>query len=209
MENGVYRCNNIDILIGYLVTAMTTTIYYADEKRIAESTQIIQIGAIGFAKLFCQILEYINKISTVPGLKGRVMYLGAMYYLCNLLEKDRNADRTRQIARKIAAISEREEEIILMLCDDNTFLNIKFFTESVASVIKSGNLTVDMVVEKWMYLYGTSTVFALELFPSFAQMMIDAYMGTYLNNQKTIEKIAGQEMVIFTKTLLEIGGRSV
>ena len=208
MENGVYHCSSIDILIGYLVAAMTTTIYYADEKRITDNTTILKTGATAFAKLFCQILEYIAKISTVPGLKNRAMYLASMYYLSNLLEKDPKADRTKQIARGIAAISEREEEIILMLCNDNTFLNIKFFTESIAEALKI-HITVDMVVEKWMYLYGTSTVFGLELFPSFAQMLTDAYVGSYINNQKTIEKVAGPEMVMTTKTLLEIGGRSV
>ena len=42
-----------------------------------------------------------------------------------------------------------------------------------------------------MYIYGTGTVFALELLPSFSNMLTDAYVGAYINNQKTIEKIAG------------------
>ena len=81
--------------------------------------------------------------------------------------------------------------------------------DDLSDVLKVGTLTIDMVIEKWMYLFGVSTVFALELFPSFAQMLTDAYIGAYINNQKTIEKVCGGEMVAFTKALLEIGGRSV
>ena len=37
----------------------------------------------------------------------------------------------------------------------------------------------------------------------------DAYVGAYINNQKTIEKVAGPSMIEFTKTMLEIGVGSV
>ena len=60
-----------------------------------------------------------------------------------------------------------------------------------------------------MFVYGTGTVFALELLPSFSNMLTDAYIGAYINNQKTIEKIAGTGMVEFTKTILTIGAESV
>ena len=60
-----------------------------------------------------------------------------------------------------------------------------------------------------MFLYGVSTVFALELFPAFSTMMTDCYVGAYVNNQKTIEKIAGSSMVEFSKTVLRIGAESV
>ena len=56
-----------------------------------------------------------------------------------------------------------------------------------------------------MQFYGTGTVFALEFFPAFSAMLTDAYVGGYINNQLTIEKIAGQSMVKFTKQILQIG----
>ena len=208
-ENGVYKSEGTDILISYLVAAMTSTIYYLDTSRITSDATINDTGAVAFSKLFCHVLEYIHKISTIPGLKARATYMCAMYYQVCLLEKDAKSDRTKQIARKIAGISEREEEIINMMCEENTYTNIKFFVEGLSDVLKVGTLTLDMVLEKWMFLFGVSTVFAVELFPSFAQMLTDAYVGAYINNQKTIEKIAGGEMVAFTKAILSIGGRSV
>jgi hypothetical protein len=60
-----------------------------------------------------------------------------------------------------------------------------------------------------MTSFGTGTVFALEIFPAFASMMTDAYVGGYINNQKSIEKIAGTGMTEITKTLLTIGAESI
>ena len=42
-------------------------------------------------------------------------------------------------------------------------------------------------------------------YPAFSTMMTDAYVGGYLNQQMTIEKIIGPTMVSFTKTILQIG----
>ena len=109
MENGMYKCRDIDILIAYLVNAMTSTIYYGDPKRLVSNTSVAKIGAQAFSALFVHILDYLHKISTIPGLKGRAIYLCSMYYLVNILEKDADADNTRVVARKIANISEREE----------------------------------------------------------------------------------------------------
>ena len=204
-KDGKYMCNNIDVLIAYLVSAMNTFIYYMDEKRIVMNSSISSTGAECFSVLFTHIVDYIAKISTVPGMKAKCLYLSAMYYLANLLGKDFDNDSVSSIAKRISGLSDREIDIIKIQFEDNSFMNIKFFVETVAKVLKLDKLTLDIVVEKWMYLYGTGTVFGLELYPSFASMITDAYVGCYINNQKTIEKITGRSMVDFTKTILPIG----
>jgi NAD-dependent DNA ligase len=67
------------------------------------------------------------------------------------------------------------------------------------------DMQVSNVLSYWMNAFGTGTVLALEYFPSFSAMLTDCYMGGYLNNQITIEKITGPSMVKFTKTILQIG----
>lgn len=210
---GKYVCNrnNIDIFISYLVDAMVSFIYYspAGTDRIVNNSKIRSIGAKTFAELFSHIVDYLCKISTISGSKNKCRFMGAMYYLVNLLGADPNSEATRTIARKAADISERESEIILIQLNENSFLNINFFIEAVADVLHLNKMTLDTVVEKWMYIYGTGTVFALELLPAFSNMLTDAYVGAYINNQKTIEKVAGTGMVEFTKTILTIGAESV
>ena len=128
---------------------------------------------------------------------------------CNILEKENDSSSVKAIAKKLSGISAREEEILEMQMKPDTFLNIKFFVESLNDMLKLNGVTLDIIVEKWMYLYSPTTIMGLELFPNFSAMITDAYVGCYINNQKTIEKITGRSMVEYTKTILSIGEGAV
>lgn len=211
-KSGKYVCdrNSIDVFTSYLVSAMITYIYYAPNgtQRIIGNSKVRNVGAKAFADLFSYIVDYLCKISTI-GAKPKCSYMAAMYYQVNILGSDPNSESVKGVARKVAGISDREAEIIMIKMKPECFTNIKFFVESVADVLHLNKMTLETVVEKWMYVYGTGTVFALELFPAFSSMLTDAYVGAYVNNQKTIEKVAGPSMIEFTKTMLEIGVGSV
>lgn len=207
--DGKYICTNNSILTAYLVSAMNTLIYYADNKRIVMNNSILSDGANCFSLLFTYVVDYIYKISTVSNIRDKCLYLSSIYYLTNILGKDFDNESTRAIAKKISGLSEREEEIIKLQLEENSFLNIKYFLETASNILKLDRLSLDLFVEKWMYLYGPGTVFGLELYPSFASMITDSYVGCYLNNQKTIEKITGKYIVDFTKTILSIGADSI
>ena len=57
-----------------------------------------------------------------------------------------------------------------------------------------------------MRQFGPGTVFGLEYYPAFSAMITDAYVGGYLNNQKTIEKICGKDMVQYSKDVITMLG---
>ena len=201
--------SSIDILVAYLVSAMNSRIYYVAPERLTNNTDIIHYGASCFAALFTNIIDYLQKISTISSSKDRTIYLSALYYQINILGKDLT-DGVKSVARKVSGLSEREADILHIQLENNTFLNIKFFLETVTKILKiDTKVTLELFVEKWLYLYGTGTGFALELYPSFASMITDAYVGAYINNQKTIEKIAGKDLVNFTNTVLRIGSDSI
>lgn len=209
--SGRYVCNrnNIDIFISYLVSAMHTFIYYADEDRIASNSKVMQVGAQAFASLFTHVVDFACKISSMPSSKNKCMYLAVLYYLSNLLGKDHTTEGSRRIAKKISGLSDRDAGIIDIQIKSESMMNIRYFAETVSNVLRINKLTLDVIVERWMNIYGTGTVFSLEMFPAFASMMTDAYVGAYINNQKTIEKVAGTSMTEFTKVLLSIGAESV
>jgi hypothetical protein len=46
----------------------------------------------------------------------------------------------------------------------------------------------------------------MEYFPAFSAMITDAYNGGYLNQQKTIEKVCGAEMVEYSKQVITLIG---
>jgi hypothetical protein len=137
------------------------------------------------------------------------MYLTALYYLSNLLGKDHTSEGCRKIAKKVSGLSDRDAGIVDIQLKPESMLNIKYFVESLAGILHLNKLTLDVIVERWMTIYGTGTIFAIEILPAFASMITDAYVGAYINNQKTIEKIASTNMTEFTKTILSIGAESV
>ena len=115
----------------------------------------------------------------------------------------------KSLCRRISGLSEREEEVLLYSIEDKDFENIHTFINKLNEILKLSKLTLDTFVEKWLFLYGVGTTYALELYPAFASLVTNVYIGCYINNQKTIEKVVGKDIVTFTVGVLSIGGEAV
>lgn len=207
-SNGFYKCRDIDIFVAYMVSAMTSRIYYVDPIRIINNTGLINEGAEIFSSLFTHVIDYLDKISIVPATKAKCIYLSSLYFITNIMGLD-ITESIKAKCRSISGISEREEDVIFIQLEDDWNLNIKFFIREVGKILRLNKLTLEVFVEKWIFLYGTGTHFAMELFPSFSSMITDAYVGCYINNQKTIEKIIGRHLVSYTNTIFKIGANAM
>jgi hypothetical protein len=208
MKDGEYICKNTDWMISYVIDAMVAFIYRMQENKLINNQTVVKDGAAAFAQLFTYIVDRIYKISTVQSLRKRIMYISALYYQVCILGKDFNSkqyDSIKAIAMKIADIETRDAQIVDIQIDATCFTNVNTFVNNLTAIFKLKDFSVDMLVAKWMQFYGTGTVFALEYFPAFSAMLTDTYVGGYINNQLTIEKITSQHMVKFTKQVLQIG----
>lgn len=214
VDHGVYKCNNIDILIAYLVQAMITVIYNSDPRRIISNSAIIQNGSEAFVDLVMYVIDHL-KVNGFGIIRPKLMYVTVLYYNTTILGRELN-ETTKALAAKISKITPRDKEITELglnmneanfsdrLKDVNTFVNL------ISEMTKTTELSVDAFVEKWIYLYGPSTHFATELFLPFSAMLTNTYCGVYLNNQKTIEKIVGgTNLVQFVNAIFKIGADSV
>lgn len=206
-KSGNYKCRNIDILISHVINAMVSMIYHKAENQIL-STQLVSSTMECFCNLLTHIIDYLCKISVTPSLKAKCQFLACMYFTENIIQREFNGNY-QHIAARITNLSEREQDMIMSQCDKNDFLDIKAFVTKVADVVKAPSLKVDNVIDKWMYLYGTNTVFAVEYYPALSAMITDAYCGAYINNQKTIEKVVGNTLVGYTKEVIAKGGTIV
>lgn len=207
-ETGMYVCSNINVLISYIVDAMVALIYTEKPDSLLNNHVIREVGASAFANLFTHIIDYICKVSIAGNNKDKCKYMASKYYLVNILGLDEQSDSVTTISKKISGLSDREIDVIKVLSDEDCYNNIKEFIESVSQVVKYPKLTIDVFLEKWLFKYGQGTMFALEYFPAFSNMLTDAYVGAYINQQNTIEQIAGRDMVEFTKKILQIGGNA-
>ena len=209
-KNGEYSIKgNVDVFISYLMSAMVYVIYYSDPKHFESRSLLIDKGTKCFALLFTGIIDYLQKISTIPGARNKVLYLSSVYFMVNIMNKELD-EKVKSMAAKIADITDREVNLIHIGLGIDAFKNISTFVAELAKLLHlEGKLTLELFIEKWLYLYGTGTIFALELFPSFSSMMTDAYVGAYINNQKTIEKITQNGMVDYTNELMRVGSNLI
>lgn len=208
LDNGTYKCSNINIFLAYLFDAMVAFIYCISEDKITNNVSLTKEGANIFAKLFSYIVDFIYKINSMNGARSKCLYMAALYYQTALLEKAVDSESVDRIARDVANISSTEANLIKMDLSEDDFLNIKTFTEVIGKILGVPSLEIDVLVARWMHIFGTGTVFALEVYPSFSSMITDACTDAYINNQNTIEKVVGaRDMTDYYKKIIEVCGR--
>ena len=202
--DGNYKCRSIDVLISHVINAMVTMIYHKAENQIL-SANLVEYTMTAFSALFTHVIDYLTKISVIQSTKLKCQYLSCMYFVENILQREFN-EGYQHMAGKICGISEREQELIMVQCSEGDFDNIKAFVSLLSEALKTPALKVDNVIDKWMYLYGTNTVFSIEYYPALSAMLTDAFCGSYINNQKTIEKVVGNTLVAYSKDVIAKGG---
>ena len=189
---------NTEALLSYLIAGYCHMAYTSNLTFGGDTTSL---EALNFAKLFTYVIDFIAKISVSEANRDKCMYYAARYYLEGIAGREESYSRT--VAQKYAGITDiKENTYQFKIKDKDAFKELKNFIALIRTEFKIENLTVDVVVEKWMYLFNPSSVFALEYMPAFQSMMIYAYIGAYLNNQKTIEKICGKTMVQYVKNII-------
>ena len=203
-------------LISFLINAGVTMIYHKIPEKLLTKDNLIYEATTCFSKLFTQIIDYLLKISIQESSKLRVLYISSIYFLKGILNYDE--DRAKSIAQKIAGISDRECTILDVLIDKasnpkglskepiDPFGDINIFIKSMRDILHFNPkaISTDIVVERWMQMYGPSTVFGLEYFPALSSIITDAYIGAFLNSQKTIETVCKTNMVTYSKAILSL-----
>lgn len=206
-KNGQYVCNKLEWLTSYIINGMVSYIYAMSENRLTGNSSILKDGGDAFTRCFSYVIDRMYKISTVQQLKKRIEYAIAVYYQVNLLGKDldKSYDTIKANAIRIADIEARDAQIVDVMMTEKDFLDIDTFIQALSRMFTFKDLKTVNVIDMWMKAFGTGTIFGLEYLPAFSSMMTNTYVGGYIDQQMTIEKVAGTSMVSFTKTILQIG----
>lgn len=206
-ENGayVYNSRDLQIIISYLLAGMVSMIYYADPDILVNKHDIIEYGCKCFSSLVFYIIDYLRIVSDATA-RPKIKYLASKYFQLCIMNK-KYTESVENWAIRVSQISDQDIIMLNIILEKipNPYENIKTFIDTLSTVLKNDKLTVDVFVDKWMYNIGTGTQFGVELFPSFANILIYAYVGAYLNNQKTIEKAVGRDMVSFVTGIMNVG----
>lgn len=211
-SNGTYTLIKKDVtpFVGYLLCAMNSMIYHAKPQHFTGNSSIIKYSTNCFAKLFAYLIDYL-RVGGIDNVREVVLYMAAIYYQVCMLGKDPNNDSVVSKAKQLSKITDRKiMEINYLIADvDDAYAKLDKFVEALNKALRIESLTLDAIVNKWLFLFGSGTLFGLELYEGLANMMIHAYVGDYQNNQNTIEKIIGSDMVEFVKTILRIGSEVI
>lgn len=204
INKGYYVCKKPDILITYLYNALGYMLYSHSPEKITNNSNMTIAGADCYASLFAFILDYLRIIGYAEN-REKIIYMTALFYQKALLGKEID-QYSKNIAAKVAKLSLNEIRGFDLYYNENKdFENIKSFIEFISSTFKLKGLTLEVFIEKWIYLFGTGTQYAVELFTSFASLLTSAYCGSYIVRQKQIERSCGKSMVGFSDNMIKIG----
>lgn len=194
-----------ETLIANLVEAKINMAYYMIPKTYTKKTTFMVMAIRSFAKLFTHLVDYTLNISVIPGNRNKMMYFAAKYFITQVLQYSDDEDRVNALAQKAVDVKGTEASIFDMVCNfDEDFTSFPAFVDFIGKAFKvdKEKNTMSLFTEKWMFLYGPGTILAVEYLPTFISMITNAYCGVYLNNQKTIEKILGNDLVAFGKEVI-------
>lgn len=219
LDNGVYKCTNIQVLISYVISAMVYVMYYAIPDKILMNTTITESGANAFIDMMLYLLGYLKVPVTYSDNKEKMAYALAMYYQRAILNKE-DSSTIQQMCKKLSKLDNRKADYMstvwTVFFDEHPGCSLEAFIVEFARVFmnqepgeKAVNaLSVDAVISRWIYSFGPGTVFGLEFFPAFSSIMTDCYVGAYINQQNTIEKVAGNSVATFTNAMLSLGSEN-
>lgn len=203
-KSGMYSCKSIDVLVAYIISAGMQLVYFNEQRKIFMNNTLITSATNAFVYAFSYILDYL-RINGMSANKKQVMYLAATYFQNTMLGKPLT-DSVRAVSLRISGLTSTEASIVDMRVERTDLANIDTFIGAVGKILNTRELTTEVFVDKWASLFGTGTYFSSELFIAFSTMITDAYVGCYINNQKTIEKVIGRDVTTYTSALLKVIG---
>lgn len=206
--NGAYVCSELNWLISYTIAGITAFVFKLREPKLTMDSSIILDGGYCFIAMLSYTIDRIYKITSVQQIKKRIDYACALYYQVNLLCKDSYSESQfkgiKNYAMRISDIDDTEARIVDIMLKQEDLENIDSFIKALGRMFNLKDIKIDAILSTWLKSFGTGTIFALEYFPAFAMVMTNTYIGGYIDNQITIEKVCSKSLPKFCKTILEI-----
>lgn len=202
MNNGSLICSKIDTLITYLTGALVQLLYYDGSKQLTNNAAITRPATVCFMKLFTGVIDELRVIGYAEN-QLKIKYATAVYFLYSVVGKP--LENAKNMAANILSINPREAKAFDYFYSDEALDNVNTFVTNLCENFKLKDFGTDIMLDRWIFKYGKGTMYGLELYPSFLTMITNAYCGAYVNNQKTIEKYCGKDMVTISTSIIRMG----
>jgi hypothetical protein len=207
LSNGFYKCNNIFQFITYLSESVTYLLYRNDPIKFMNNSNVTISATECYVSCFSFILDYLRIIGYSES-RTKIQYLAGLFFMHNLMGKDID-NYVKNTAAKIAKIGPTEIKQYELYYDKEDFENIDTFVSMIAETFKLKGLTTEVFITRWIFHFGRGTEYGIDLFTSFCNMIVAAYCGAYVVNQKQIEKGCGRSMIKLTTGIMDIASGSL
>ena len=205
-KDGYYiaKRNEIDKICALLLDAMTYLLYRYYPNNLMKSTVITNATSC-YVSMFSYIMDYLRVIGYSQN-KNKIAYIIGLYFLkshCGMELDDYN----RTIAAKVAGITINEAKAYDLYIESyDMFTNIGTFLPSLITIFRLKGIDLATFVSRWMKSFGTGTEYAIELFTSFTNLVLNAYTGSYIVQQRQIELACGSDsMIKFCTSVIRTG----
>lgn len=203
-KDGYFYCKRIDWFVTYLFNALVYLLYSKSTVKLIGNSDVTISSTECFVSTLNYIIDYLGIIGYRQN-KEKISYLAGLYFQYHMMGKDLDM-HAKNIAAKAAGVSTSDTRAFELYYDaEKDFMNIHTFIELISNTFKLKGLNTEVFIHKWMYQFGTGTQFATELLTSFFVLMSSAYSGSYIVNQKQIERCCGSSLVKLCNTLLRLG----
>lgn len=203
-DNGYYYCKKVDVIITYLLEALIYLNYRYANTKTMNNTSITVSGTECFCSMSWYVIDYLRPIG-YSSYKSKIIYLIGLFYIVNLMGKPLDS-YAKSVAAKIAKLEPANIRAFDLYLDDmDVFENIHTFITFLSKTFSLKGFTTETFVSKWIWLFGTGTQYGCELFTSFGAILAAVYVGSYVVNQKQIERCCGTSMVKFIAEMMKIG----
>ena len=205
-KDGYYvaRRNEIDKICALLLDAMTYLLYRYYPNNLFKSTVVLNATSC-YVSMFTYILDYLRVIGYSQN-KNKIAYIVGLYFLKGHLGLELD-DYNRSIAAKVAGLNSKESKAYdLYIESEDMFINIGTFLPALIQTFRLKGLDLPSFVARWMKSFGKGTEYAIEVFTSFANLVINAYTGCYIVQQRQIELACGSDaMTKFSTAIIRTG----
>lgn len=189
--------------------AYLSRLYYMHENAIKQKSKILMKGASMYSSMFTRVLNKQFSINVDKDKYQKILFLASKFYLINVIGL-KDGDMVFNYAIKnTTSLSVPVLNDIHETFDEKYFKDFASFIEGL--VINSDRLNLGLeeltargFIETYIMMYDSAALLALEYFPYFVYNAICVINGAYINNQKLLEQVIGNDAAAFYSDLIMI-----
>lgn len=192
---------NIDpkILYSLLQGASISATCYQKYSSLKNKANILKIGSYVYATLFTKTINKMYSLNITPAKTDMMMFLSSMFFLTNVIGRDEDSYEDTNIKFSLehckAASKLLIDDIIRKFDFKKDCTSLETFINAIASNISGlESITARGFSEQYISMYGPNMILSIECLPIFIWNLGCVQVGSYLNNQNSIENIVGKEI---------------